>query len=89
MPGVAFSSNGSRMGHGMGYYDRYFGQLFTTCPSRAAPHDLRGHIAKKLNAGQTVLMGLAFRQQLIDEERLPLDDHDVGLDQVVTADSYN
>lgn len=87
MPGVAFSKNGSRMGHGMGYYDRYFRKLFDTFPNKAAPLELRGHIGKKLISGKTVLMGLAFRQQLIDEAQLPLDEHDVGLDEVVTADN--
>lgn len=87
VPGVAFSPNGSRMGHGMGYYDRYFDQLFKTFPNRAAPQELRGRIGKKLIAGQTIFIGLAFRQQLIDDAQLPLDDHDVRLDEVITADS--
>lgn len=71
----------------MGYYDRYFERLFKICPNRASTFDLRGHIGKKLNAGQTILMGLAFRQQLVDKAQLPLDDHDVALDDVVTADN--
>lgn len=86
VPGVAFTQNGARMGHGMGYYDRYFVQLFETCPNRAAPIERCGQFGKKLNAGQTVLMGLAFKEQLVDENMLPVDDHDVKLDQIVTAD---
>lgn len=83
MPGVAFTTGGARCGHGMGYYDKFIADSFAACPKRAVNKD-RGDIASKLVNGQTVLMGLAFRQQLIAD--LPTSEHDVLLDVVVSSD---
>lgn len=67
IPGVAFTRSGGRMGHGMGYYDKY----------------LRRHLATYPNK-KTTLMALAFREQIVEEETLPLDAHDVRLHTIVT-----
>lgn len=89
MPGVAFTRNGGRMGHGMGYYDKYLADLFATNPQRYSdPLDLvQSRINVKLQQKKTILIGLALREQIIKKpSELPLDANDVLLDEVVTAD---
>ncbi|KAJ6640892.1 5-formyltetrahydrofolate cyclo-ligase [Pseudolycoriella hygida] len=84
LPGVAFTKNGGRMGHGMGYYDKYLQGLFEACPSRVAPSEWRSNLDKKLKEGKTALIGLAFKQQMVDE--VPIDVTDILLDVVVTSE---
>lgn len=84
LPGVAFTKNGGRMGHGMGYYDKYLQDLFEACPSRAAPTELRSNLDKKMKERKTALIGLAFKQQIVDV--VPLDATDILLDAVVTSE---
>lgn len=70
VPGVAFTRSGNRMGHGMGYYDKYLTQH-----AEKYPH-------KKIN-----IMALALNEQIVDTDELPMDDHDVRLQFVVTENS--
>lgn len=84
LPGVAFTKNGSRMGHGMGYYDKYLQRLFDECPHRVAPPEWRSNLGKKVTERKTVLIGLAFKQQMVDE--VPIDETDILLDTVVTSE---
>lgn len=60
-PGLAFALDGSRLGHGKGFYDRF---LRTLCP-------------------QTYTIGLAFRQQLLDQSEIPMSETDVRLNEVL------
>lgn len=69
MPGVAFTKNGDRLGHGMGYYDKYLHSYFNRFPNN--------------NQHQTVLIGLAFREQIV--EILPIDENDWKLDIVLSG----
>lgn len=73
LPGVAFTQNGGRMGHGMGYYDKYLHKYFNRFPDR-----------RKIN--KTLLVGLGFREQIVDDDQLPLEPFDYLLDYVVTSD---
>lgn len=73
MPGVAFTRNGGRLGHGMGYYDKYLYKYFNRFPDRA-------------KIDKTLLVGLGFREQLVDDDQLPLDKFDYPLDLVLTSD---
>lgn len=72
MPGVAFSQIG-RLGHGMGYYDKYLHNYFNRFPDRA-----------KVN--KTLLVGLGFQEQIVGNDQLPLEPFDYPLDFVVTSD---
>lgn len=85
LPGVAFTRTGGRMGHGMGYYDKYLADHFAANPNRYRP-DLRGNIEEKLKGNHTVLVALSLKEQIIDETELPLDAHDILLDQIVTSE---
>uniref|UniRef100_U5EYE0 5-formyltetrahydrofolate cyclo-ligase n=1 Tax=Corethrella appendiculata TaxID=1370023 RepID=U5EYE0_9DIPT len=69
LPGVAFTLNGSRCGHGMGYYDKFLKNYFEKFPQK-----------------QTKLIGVGFKEQILDESLLPLDPHDYPLDEVITSD---
>lgn len=73
MPGVAFSPNGGRLGHGMGYYDKYLHNYFNKFPD-----------CKQIN--KTFLVGLGFKEQLVDHDILPLDQLDYNLHLVLTSD---
>ncbi|XP_034479949.1 5-formyltetrahydrofolate cyclo-ligase [Drosophila innubila] len=70
VPGVAFTRSGNRMGHGMGYYDKYLTQH-----AEKYPH-------KKIT-----IMALALNEQIVPTEELPMDEHDVRLQFVVTENS--
>ncbi|XP_061388039.1 5-formyltetrahydrofolate cyclo-ligase [Musca vetustissima] len=67
IPGVAFTLNGGRMGHGMGYYDAYLRRHYNTYPNK-----------------KTTLMALAFREQIVEDGELPLEEHDVKIHTIVT-----
>lgn len=69
MPGVAFTKTGLRLGHGMGYYDKFLNKFFEKYPR-----------------SKSKLVALAFQEQIVEEDELPLDPHDVKLDQIVTGD---
>lgn len=70
VPGVAFTRSGNRLGHGMGYYDKYLTQH-----------------AEKYSHKKITIMALALNEQIVDVEDLPMDDHDVRLNYVVTENS--
>lgn len=71
MPGVAFTRDGGRLGHGMGYYDKYLHNYFNNFPDRA------------LGMNKTLLVGLAFQEQIVNQ--LPINHLDYPLDLVLTA----
>lgn len=73
MPGVGFTRKGGRMGHGMGYYDKYLHKYFARYPDSAS--------VKK-----THLIALAFREQIVADNELPLEPTDYPLDSVLTSD---
>lgn len=70
LPGVAFTAKGGRCGHGMGYYDKFLQSLFDSGCTR----------------DKVKLVGIAFKEQLVAEQDLPLDKTDIVLDQVITSD---
>lgn len=78
-PGVAFTRHGGRLGHGMGYYDKFLEQHFIKNPHRISNLSLDTKLAQH----KTVILGLAFREQIIDE--LPLEETDVQLDEIISA----
>lgn len=84
LPGVAFSRAGGRMGHGMGYYDKYLAEMFAANPQRKSL-ELNARTELKLEANKTILLGLALNEQIVNEAELPLDEHDIILDQIVTS----
>ncbi len=72
-PGVAFDSTGGRLGHGKGYYDRYFARAdeWASRKGRQGP----------------VTVALALREQLLPSaERVPADERDRVLDGIIAPD---
>lgn len=61
------------MGHGMGYYDKYLHSYFNRYPDKAG-------------INKTHLFALAFKEQIVDADQLPIDPNDYLLDGVVTSD---
>lgn len=75
LPGLAFTKTGGRCGHGRGYYDKFLARYFEKYPQKKINND-----------GKTVLIGLAFKEQVIDCDSLPLEPNDYPLDLVLTND---
>jgi 5-formyltetrahydrofolate cyclo-ligase len=73
VPGVAFTRGGGRMGHGMGYYDKYLLKYFNKFPD-------------KTKIDKTFLVGLSFREQIVDDDQLPIDPFDYPLDLILSDD---
>lgn len=69
LPGVAFTMRGDRLGHGMGYYDKYLHEYFRRYPNSENTH-------------RTHLIGLAFKEQIVDD--MPTEPSDYTLDIVLT-----
>jgi 5-formyltetrahydrofolate cyclo-ligase len=76
LPGVAFTASGKRCGHGRGYYDKYLARYFQRYPEKCMDR-----------TNKTVLIGLAFKEQMVDSFKMPLDPYDFPLDLVLTSDS--
>lgn len=65
VPGLAFSMDGARLGHGKGFYDRYL----------------------KTVSEHTYTIGLAFRQQLLEINHIPMSETDVRLNEILLDNS--
>lgn len=83
MPGVVFTRSGNRCGHGMGYYDKFLGRLFEKYPERYSKGE---EISKKIKNQKTVLIAMGFKEQIVEESELPMENHDCPLDLFVTSD---
>ncbi|TPP63134.1 5-formyltetrahydrofolate cyclo-ligase [Fasciola gigantica] len=66
VPGLAFTSNGHRLGRGGGYYDRYINWY--------------RRVATERNIKFPVLFAMAFREQLVSE--IPTEQHDNTMDRL-------
>jgi 5-formyltetrahydrofolate cyclo-ligase len=69
LPGVAFTQTGNRLGHGMGFYDKYLDAYFKRHPNT--------------DSHQTYLIGLAHREQIVDDNQLPTEATDWPLNCVI------
>ncbi|TFY77692.1 hypothetical protein EWM64_g6319 [Hericium alpestre] len=72
VPGVAFDHSLSRLGYGMGYYDRFISAYFAAASGRGFPRPL--------------LVALALREQIIKEGEIPTEKHDWKVDLIVSPD---
>lgn len=85
-PGVAFTRRGGRLGHGMGYYDRFLHEHFAKNPHRRVDSPRSApNIDEMISNHKTILYGLAFNEQLVDT--VPLEETDVILHEIITATS--
>lgn len=73
VPGVAFSRDGRRLGHGKGYYDKFLRDW----EERRLP----------MNKKKLYTIGLALREQLVDDP-LAISGQDYTLDEVLVATDH-
>ncbi|XP_055380146.1 5-formyltetrahydrofolate cyclo-ligase [Condylostylus longicornis] len=86
MPGVGFSIEGGRLGHGMGYYDKYLKRYFEKYPENLLMKNLKDLNSKNLELNnKTILIGLAFKEQILEENEIPLEEHDFRLNYICTV----
>jgi 5-formyltetrahydrofolate cyclo-ligase len=71
LPGLAFDAVGGRLGRGGGYYDKFLHRLKYAAAQAGVP--------------PPPLVGLCFREQLLDE--VPVHDHDQDCDWLLTPDA--
>ncbi|XP_027200523.1 methenyltetrahydrofolate synthetase [Dermatophagoides pteronyssinus] len=71
VPGVAFTNDGLRLGHGKGYYDRWLDQ----CRQRQQMANENHHHQYPLT------IGLAFDQQIVDQ--IPVTEFDIRIDRIL------
>ncbi|KAI9655872.1 MAG: hypothetical protein M1829_000474 [Trizodia sp. TS-e1964] len=75
VPGVAFDLGGGRLGHGMGYYDRFFARYWG--------ERVRG----REGAQMPFLVGMALAEQVsVAGDLVPSDESDWALDALVVGD---
>ena len=81
VPGLAFDSNLHRLGQGKGYYDRFIakmrqegGDIDTSTVADAATD------TKK----KPLLVGACLEEQFLEDESIPISDHDFIMDMVLT-----
>lgn len=77
VPGLAFDTNGHRLGQGKGYYDRFISRMRGT------------NVAKKssIEHVKPVLVGVCLEEQFLNGdgfEGIPVTDHDFIMDMVIT-----
>lgn len=72
VPGLAFDRAGHRLGHGVGFYDRFLASLLPSSPPPAS------------SLQPPVFLGLALAAQIT--ESLPRAPHDVPMHVIVTED---
>ena len=63
VPGLGFSLDGSRLGHGKGFYDKYLNSLNRN----------------------SYTIGLAFRQQIVENNGIPMNSTDVRINEIVVS----
>lgn len=66
VPGLGFTSDGSRLGHGKGYYDKYLNAL----------------------NGSVYTIGLAFHQQILEDNSIPMNPHDVRINEILVSKEH-
>jgi 5-formyltetrahydrofolate cyclo-ligase len=71
MPGLGFTRDRVRLGHGRGYYDKYLAKAFKR--------------SSELHRNRPYTVAIALNEQIVSEE-LPHTEHDVKPDKIVTAD---
>lgn len=95
VPGLAFSLDGNRLGHGRGYYDRYISQCEATYPQRfGKPAPFTGKVVSthgwKFSCWRSnffSVAALALREQILPVgQSVPTNEFDKKPQVIVTPD---
>eukprot|EP00638_Chattonella_subsalsa_P001033 CAMPEP_0117757300 /NCGR_PEP_ID=MMETSP0947-20121206/14643_1 /TAXON_ID=44440 /ORGANISM="Chattonella subsalsa, Strain CCMP2191" /LENGTH=294 /DNA_ID=CAMNT_0005577155 /DNA_START=156 /DNA_END=1040 /DNA_ORIENTATION=+ len=70
MPGCAFDLHRNRLGHGKGYYDTFLEKVFKANEAKGNP--------------RPALVALSLEEQVLENEEIPMNEHDVQMDMVIT-----
>ena len=72
VPGVAFDVRGGRLGHGKGYYDAFLKRVIAQWRARGD------------GTPKPLFVGLCFDAQIMEPGAIPMAEHDVYMDMLVT-----
>jgi 5-formyltetrahydrofolate cyclo-ligase len=78
VPGLAFDFNRHRLGHGKGYYDRFIAKIRQEVAGGDDDDD--DATTKK----KPLLVGVCLEEQFLENESIPVSDHDFTMDMVLT-----
>lgn len=76
MPGVAFDEGFRRLGHGKGYYDHFLARYKQLVDSKGI----------KSGMNMPLLVALALKEQVFEDETVPVDQSDWPMDIIITGD---
>ncbi|MCJ1313800.1 hypothetical protein MMC25_007480 [Agyrium rufum] len=85
VPGVAFDIGMRRLGHGKGYYDRFFSRYLA--PQNVDMNNDSTHGSPLSSRKSTAwLVGLALNEQVLNHDNVPVTATDWRLNAIVTGD---
>ncbi|KAL7436128.1 hypothetical protein ACHAXM_005033 [Skeletonema potamos] len=79
VPGLAFDCDRHRLGQGKGYYDRFIAKMRQVGADDAAIVDTAPDTRKK-----PLLVGVCLEEQFLEDQTIPVSDHDFIMDMVLT-----
>ncbi len=80
VPGLGFDSHRHRLGQGKGYYDRFIAKMRQEEGDAAITADAAAADTKK----KPLLVGVCLEEQFLENETIPMSDHDFIMDMVLT-----
>lgn len=95
LPATAYDKYFNRLGRGKGFYDRYIEKLEVWAEQTGRPKPFLGEsifLSSQSNGGQLpdaeYAVGMILNEQYLEEEHIPLAQHDKGVQACVIANGW-